>query len=140
MAFTSSINNTGYGSSEDENASHQLLRAGTSHNEMWDNEDSSVDHNDELSEYEQYGTTPPRTRILRRNRERKQRDLKEYSWYLIFQDLYTLVNFNLCCVPEEMVDSIFCFILLLCILKSFCKPILASCYFIESINYSFQVS
>lgn len=74
-------------------ASHQLLRAGTSHYEMWDNEDSSVDHNDELSEFEQYGTTPPRTRILRRNRERKQRDLKEYSWYLIFQNLYTLVKY-----------------------------------------------
>ncbi|XP_031337464.1 mitogen-activated protein kinase kinase kinase 4 isoform X2 [Photinus pyralis] len=56
----------------------EVVENGTSHN-MSTNEDSSVEHNDELSEYDIYGTTPPRTRILRRNRARRQRELKEYA-------------------------------------------------------------
>ncbi|XP_018572330.1 uncharacterized protein LOC108911791 [Anoplophora glabripennis] len=37
-------------------------------------DDYSPLDNDELSEYDIYGKTPPRTKILRKNRERKQRD------------------------------------------------------------------
>lgn len=45
-----------------------------------DNEsDSLLEQHDEY-EYDHYGKTPPRTRILRRNRERKQRE-KDCTWY-----------------------------------------------------------
>ncbi|KAK5649503.1 hypothetical protein RI129_000532 [Pyrocoelia pectoralis] len=59
-------------------SSYEILEDGTSHN-MSTNEDSSLEQNDELSEYDKYGTTPPRTRILRRNRARRQRELKDYA-------------------------------------------------------------
>lgn len=41
---------------------------------MLDMEDYSPVENDELSEYEMYSKTPPRMKILRKNRERRHRD------------------------------------------------------------------
>ncbi|KAJ8977698.1 hypothetical protein NQ317_005431 [Molorchus minor] len=45
-------------------------------------DDQSPLDNDELSEYDIYGKTPPRTKILRKNRERKQRD-KQTSTFCV---------------------------------------------------------
>lgn len=54
-------------------------------------DDYSPLDNDELSEYDIYGKTPPRTKILRKNRERKQRDK---TGCVLFVDAPALV---LCC-------------------------------------------
>ncbi|KAJ8982783.1 hypothetical protein NQ317_018196 [Molorchus minor] len=48
-------------------------------------DDQSPLDNDELSEYDIYGKTPPRTKILRKNRERKQRDKQTSTSALLMQ-------------------------------------------------------
>ncbi|KAF5306496.1 hypothetical protein FQR65_LT07324 [Abscondita terminalis] len=72
----------------------ERLPNGTSHNENWNIEEN----NDEMSDYDHYGRTPPRTRILRRMREKKQRDFKESLWTkIIVPQKKALVRRNTIC-------------------------------------------
>ncbi|KAK4881354.1 hypothetical protein RN001_004673 [Aquatica leii] len=70
----------------------------TSHNES----SNSEDHNDEMVDYDHYGRTPPRTRILRRIREKKQKDFKDSLWNasktkIVVPQRKTLVRRNTIC-------------------------------------------